>query len=60
MCQLSLFNNLKIIKGANIKYYAHPSDNSEKPWQEIVDHSKNTAKIAGKYASGENKGRFFV
>ena len=41
-----------------MKYYAHSSDTPGKPWQEIIDHSKNTAKIAGKYASKFNAKEF--
>jgi len=41
-----------------MKYYAHSSDNSEKSWQELIVHLKNTAKIAGKYASKFNAKEF--
>ena len=41
-----------------MKYFAHSSDVSEKPWQEISEHSKNTAKIAGTFASKFNSEEF--
>ncbi len=37
-----------------MKYYAHSSENPEKPWQSITEHLENTAKIAGEYAAKFN------
>jgi len=39
-----------------MKYYAHSSENPEKPWQTIVEHLKQTAKIAEQSAAKFNAG----
>jgi CRISPR-associated helicase Cas3/CRISPR-associated endonuclease Cas3-HD len=41
-----------------MKYYAHSSDNPEQSWQEIIEHSKNTATIAANYSSKFNAKEF--
>jgi CRISPR-associated helicase Cas3/CRISPR-associated endonuclease Cas3-HD len=41
-----------------MKYYAHSSDNPEQSWQEIIDHSRNTAIIAANYSSKFNAKEF--
>jgi len=48
----------KIVKEYVVKYYAHSSDNPKKSWQEVAEHSKNTAKIAGEYAAKFNAEEF--
>lgn len=41
-----------------MSYYAHSSDNLEKPWQTIVEHLEQTAEKAGEYASKFNAREF--
>ncbi len=41
-----------------MEYYAHSSENPEKSWQTLSDHLKNTANIAGEFASKFNAGEF--
>jgi CRISPR-associated helicase Cas3/CRISPR-associated endonuclease Cas3-HD len=41
-----------------VQYYAHSSDDSERPWQTIKDHAKNTANLAGNFASKFNASDF--
>ncbi|MGD9677395.1 MAG: CRISPR-associated helicase Cas3' [Vulcanibacillus sp.] len=41
-----------------MKYYAHSTDNPERPWQTVAEHLENTAIIAGKYASKFNAREF--
>lgn len=41
-----------------VSYYAHSSDNKEKPWQTILDHLQNTSKYAAMYANEFGAGEF--
>ncbi|MDD2402095.1 MAG: CRISPR-associated helicase Cas3' [Clostridia bacterium] len=41
-----------------MKYYAHSSKNTEKPWQTVVEHLSETARIAKDNASKFNAGEF--